>query len=78
MRESAHDKGRRLLTEGRLRILDINEESVAAHCMGDGAELYRVGFANGAWHCGCPAVGRCAHLVALQLVVLRPAAGAAT
>ena len=69
-RESAAVKGRRYLVEGRLvvRAVDQRAGSVRAVCRGDGA-IYAVGRDGGGWFCSCPARGRCAHLVALGLVV---------
>ncbi|MBA3413298.1 MAG: SWIM zinc finger family protein [Actinobacteria bacterium] len=31
--------------------------------------MYRLGYRDGRWACSCPARGRCAHLLALGLVV---------
>lgn len=69
-REAAAVKGRRYLTEGRLvvRVLDERAGTVRATCRGDGT-VYAVGRDAGGWFCSCPARGRCAHLVALGLVV---------
>lgn len=67
MREDAQTKGRRYLTEGRLRVLYAREGSFRAFCRGQGAE-YRVICEAGRWSCSCPAKTRCAHLVAAQLV----------
>jgi hypothetical protein len=72
MREAVDVKARRYLVEGRLRILDVGATSVMANCVGDSAAIYDCGFADGGWFCNCPAVGRYAHVAALQLVVLRP------
>jgi hypothetical protein len=43
----------------------------------DGGTVYSLGFddigdGDGGWFCSCPAFGRCAHLIALQLVTVRP------
>jgi uncharacterized Zn finger protein len=67
-RENAEAKGRRYLTEGRLLMLSAGER-IEARCRGNG-EFYRLGYERGAWYCTCPAVGKCSHLVALQLVVM--------
>lgn len=69
-RESIEAKGRRYLLEGRLVVTAVDESIVRAACRGAGA-VYDVGFDGEAWGCSCPAVGRCAHLVALQLVTVR-------
>ena len=71
MRESAEAKGRRYLIEGRLIIRSIDSETIRATCRGSGEE-YEVGFDPGGWWCSCPALGRCCHLLALQLVTLVP------
>jgi uncharacterized Zn finger protein len=70
-RESADSKGRRYITEGRLIVTSVDGERVEATCRGQG-ENYRLGYQGGGWSCECPAVGLCAHLVALQLVTVRP------
>ena len=72
MRERAHDKGRRLLTEGRLRVVACSERHVVAHCIGDSGERYLLSADHQTWTCSCPAYGRCSHLVALMLVTLKP------
>ena len=71
-RESAHVKGRRLLTEGRLRVVACSERHVVAHCIGDSGERYLLSADHRTWTCSCPALGRCSHLVALMLVTLKP------
>jgi len=74
MPENAQDKGRRLLTEGRLIIERVDSTGyVQATCRGDSGEVYHLGFDPGRaqWRCTCPARSRCAHLVALQLVTVR-------
>ena len=73
-RESAHDKGRRLLTEGRLRVREIRDNgTIIAECKGDRGEIYAVGYSGPErrWGCTCPEMkGRCSHIVACQLVVV--------
>jgi hypothetical protein len=72
VRENAAGKGRRLLTEGRLRVRDVDEASatVSAECRGDSGLTYMVGRDEaGRWFCACEAKGRCSHQIALQLVV---------
>jgi uncharacterized Zn finger protein len=72
-RESAHNKGRRYLTEGRLTIRTATRElGVVAIVRGDSGELYRTAWAPAlGWSCTCPArTDRCAHLVALRLVTV--------
>jgi uncharacterized Zn finger protein len=73
-RESVAEKGRRYLVEGRLTISQLDALSIEASCRGGGA-LYELGHNGAAWWCSCPALGRCAHLVALQLVAVRAGAG---
>ena len=70
VRESAAVKARRYLAEGRLVVRELDERAgtVRASCRGDGA-VYGLGRDARGWSCSCPAVGRCAHLLALGLVV---------
>jgi uncharacterized Zn finger protein len=75
MAENAHDKGRRLLVEGRVVIRHVGEHHIVAHVRGDSAEVYVVAGASRGWSCSCPALGRCSHLVAVQLVTLTPRIG---
>jgi uncharacterized Zn finger protein len=70
VRENAAAKGRRLLTEGRLRVLSIDASTATAEVRGDSGAVYRVAREHsGRWSCSCQALGRCSHLVALMLVV---------
>lgn len=70
-REGAEAKARRYLTEGRLLVQAVTDTRIAATVRGDGA-LYRAGHNPvDRWHCSCPARGRCAHVLALQLVTVR-------
>lgn len=77
-RENIETKGRRLLAEGRLRIEHVGEPSewfpITAECRGDSGEVYSLGWDQSQleWRCTCPAKGRCSHLVALQLVTVKP------
>jgi hypothetical protein len=76
MRESAEAKGRRSLLEGRLQVEHVDEATIRARCRGGGT-VYELGFDDvgeleGGWYWSCSALGRCAHLVALQLVTVRP------
>jgi uncharacterized Zn finger protein len=71
-RENVETKGRRYVSEGRLTVTTVNPDQVAATVRGGGA-TYRCGHNRGiGWWCTCPAKTRCAHLVALQLVTIRP------
>jgi uncharacterized Zn finger protein len=68
-RENAAAKGRRYLTEGRVVVLRVSQGDVFARVRGDGA-IWQVGWSrNWGWSCTCPARGRCAHLLAVGLVV---------
>jgi hypothetical protein len=73
-RESAAAKAVRYLTEGRLTVVAVDavdHDHVEAVCRGSG-ELHDLGHDIGrGWWCSCPARGSCAHLQALQLVVVR-------
>jgi uncharacterized Zn finger protein len=83
-RESAADKGRRLLAEGRLTVtlVDSSEPDplevpapIIATCRGDSGEVYNLGYdaRKKQWRCTCVEMkGKCSHLVALQLVTIRP------
>jgi uncharacterized Zn finger protein len=74
-RESAADKGRRLLVEGRLIVREIRPTgTIIAECRGDSGEVYTLGYnaRKRAWGCTCQEMkGQCSHLVALQLVTVR-------
>lgn len=74
-RESAFEKGRRYLVEGRLLVRSAGPHGIQAMCRGDSGEFYRVGYERGGWYCGCPALGRCSHLTALMLVTARRTGG---
>jgi uncharacterized Zn finger protein len=71
--DNVETKGRRLLTEGRLIVTEVGERGVIAECRGDSGAVYTLGYRHdeSRWGCTCPARGRCAHLVALQLVTIR-------
>lgn len=70
-RENAASKGRRLVAEGRLTVTELSRERVVAECKGDSGAVYRLGWTDLRWACDCPARSKCAHLTALQLVVVR-------
>ena len=72
MRENAHDKGRRYLTEGRLEIRAVTQRHISARCKGESGEVYVLSADAGGWSCSCPAYSTCSHLVALQLCTLKP------
>ena len=71
-REPIDVKAARYLREGRLTVLRRDGDLVIAECAGaDG--LYQLGHSPdrpGVWSCSCRATGRCAHTVALMLVVV--------
>jgi len=74
MREAAFDKARRLLSEARVSVLRANSVQIEARVRGDSAQLYRTGYERD-WYCSCPHAAkttRCSHVLALQLVWLRP------
>jgi uncharacterized Zn finger protein len=72
-RENAAAKARRLLAEGRVRVVDVDvrADSVAAEIRGESGFIYSVGRGEGGrWSCPCAALGsRCSHVQAVQLVV---------
>jgi uncharacterized Zn finger protein len=78
-RESVEVKARRLLTEGRVDVCYRQGRDLRAVVRGDSGEEYEVGHIAGEWYCGCPAFGRCSHVMAVQLiaVVVRPASSGA-
>ena len=67
MRESADDKARRYLTEGRVIITSVAGEHIRATCRGDG-EIHRVEIHGDDRQCTCLARGRCSHIAAVNLV----------
>ena len=70
MREPVVDKAARYLTEGRLLVIEVAVDRIAALCRGD-TGLYSLGYAAGDWACDCPARTRgCSHLRALRLVIV--------
>lgn len=79
-RENREEKGRRLLGEGRLTVKGIVTEGtrprglIMAECRGDSGEVYNLGYdpVKQQWRCTCVAKGKCSHLVALQLVTVKP------
>ena len=65
-------KARRIIAEGRIRLLHVDEEAgiVQGEARGD-ATIYT--FAHEierGWTCSCPARGRCSHLLAAGLVTV--------
>ncbi len=80
-RENVQQKGRRLLTEGRLTVIVASGRTdhprIVATCRGDSGKVYDLGFdpAGFEWRCTCEARTTCSHLVALRLVTLEPKPG---
>lgn len=70
-RENAEAKGRRYLAEGRVVVEAVDRHHIAASVRGSG-EIHQTGYVRGGWFCSCPALGRCSHLTALQLVCVAP------
>jgi uncharacterized Zn finger protein len=70
MRESAAVKARRLLGEGTIRR--VGTDVIVARVRGDSAREYLVSWDPAGWACPCDALGRCSHVIAVQLVVLEP------
>jgi uncharacterized Zn finger protein len=70
-RESVEVKGRRYLTEGRVVVEAVDPRRIVATVRGSGA-IHTVAYEPGGWCCTCEALGRCSHLVALQLVTVAP------
>ncbi|MDP9335242.1 MAG: hypothetical protein M3Q30_18320 [Actinomycetota bacterium] len=67
-RENVRAKALRLLVEGRVRVLSLDQGRLRAVVRGDAAE-YRVSFDRGnGWHCHCPSP-RCSHARAVAMVV---------
>jgi uncharacterized Zn finger protein len=69
-RENARSKAGRLLTEGRIEIVRLDEHGCLALVRGDSGEIRTVRFERGAWTCDCPALGYCSHAIACALVVV--------
>jgi hypothetical protein len=72
-RENVDAKGRRYLLEGRLTVEVVVGSAIRARCRGAGAVYDLAHDPNAGWSCSCPALRRCAHLVALGLVTAPPA-----
>lgn len=67
-RESAYDKGSRLLAEGRVIVLEASRHGVAARIRGEG-HLYLTRWSFGTWSCTCPNPRpTCSHIAALKRV----------
>lgn len=66
-RESAADKAKRLLVEGRVIVEAAGSGYFAATVRGTG-DLHHVQYARHTWTCSCPARSTCGHLVAAALI----------
>jgi hypothetical protein len=77
MRENARTKAHRLLVEGRVQIVRLDEHGCLALVRGDPGEIRTVRF-DRAWTCDCPALSYCSHAMACALVVVVPAVSART
>ena len=73
MRENAASKARRYLAEGRVVLVRVTDSTALARVRGGGA-VHTVSASPAFWSCSCPAKGRCAHELALGLVVAIPRA----
>lgn len=77
-RETAQDKARRMLVEGRLIVREAGRPDkkgrITAECRGDSGDVYLLGYdpKKNEWRCTCPGRGDCSHLKALQLVCVKP------
>lgn len=67
-RENAAAKARRLLTEGRVIVLEARGRWIRAYVRGDTGEHYEVIHDGGAWACPCDCRQVCSHVQAVQLV----------
>lgn len=72
MRESAAVKGRRLLVEGRVRVVYAAEDDGVVHAevRGDSARIYVVNFDSDGWTCDCATYGVCSHIRAVMLITI--------
>jgi uncharacterized Zn finger protein len=77
-RESLDDKARRYLTEGRIRLVRVEEgDNIDATVQGDASRPYVVTHRPSGWRCSCVStVLRCSHVAAVALVTLAPEPGA--
>jgi hypothetical protein len=72
MPENAAAKARRLLVEGRVRVVQSSEDDgyLMAEVRGDSARIYVVNYDEDRWCCNCPTLGACSHIKALQLITI--------
>lgn len=69
MDEDRTAKAHRLLTSGRVAVLEAHGFQVLAHVSGDHG-AYVTAYAAGRWVCSCEGglFGRCSHIAAVRLV----------
>ncbi len=79
---TAAEKAAVLLAEGRLTVETVSKGVIVAACKGMSGEVYKLGYdprGKGEWRCQCEANAkfrrRCSHLMALQLVTVKPTGG---
>lgn len=68
-RENKRLKAARLLVTGRLRVLRVDRDFIAAEVRGDSGEIYNLLWRDQRWTCSCKARTDCSHLGALWAVV---------
>ncbi len=74
-RKNRRTKALRLLVEGRVGVRVATPERALIYVKGDSGCVRIVEHDASGWQCDCPAArGRCAHVLAAQLVTLRPEA----
>jgi uncharacterized Zn finger protein len=72
VRETVAAKAARLAGSGRVTLRRLDENLIVASVRGDSARVYDVEWNPDGWWCTCPAMRRCSHIRAVQLVVLEP------
>lgn len=69
IRETIAGKTLRYLAEGRLDIVSVHGDQIAATCRGSDGTVYRLGHDAGAgWWCDCPSRVPCVHILAAKAV----------
>ncbi len=64
-------RARRLVSSGRVTVLCVEADRIVADVRGDSGVVRRVLFLRGrGWSCACPARSTCAHIRAVQLLVV--------
>lgn len=64
--ETLDDKARRLIVQGRVRVVDLKPRRRVVTVQGD-TGTHRVVWIRNQWHCSCPARGECSHARAAEL-----------